>query len=479
MTLGTDTETTVWVEQAKLLASDGDSHDNFGTSVSINGDYAIIGAYLDEENGENSGSAYVFKRNNTSWEEEAKLTASSGPQFGISSSIDGDYAIVGTWGNNGAYIFKRDGTNWMQQTKLTGLDGNFGRSVSIDGNYTIVGSHGEDNYTGAAYIFKRDGTNWTQQARLTASDGTEIDVFGISVSVDGDYAIIGAYKAGTAYIFKRDGTNWTQQAKLTGIENSFGLCVSIDGDRALVGEDIGNDGKGAAYIFKRIGTNWIEDAKLVASDAEKSSLFGGSVSIDGEYVIVGADCDGSTGAAYTFKYNGTNWIEEAKLLASDGEDDVFGTSVSIDGENAIIGAYYDNDNGKESGSAYIFKKDQLPNTPAITGPTSGKVGIEYEYNFSLSDPDNDLMYLRVNWGNGTPIPWQGPYDSDTTVQLSHAWNQHGNFTIRVQAKDVYDVESNWSEHEVTIPRTRATSYLWFELLLERFPMLHRLLGLLL
>ncbi len=451
--------TTGWIEQAKLLASDGAPSDRFGECVSIDGDYAIIGAWLDDDNGGSSGSAYIFKRNGTDWDEEAKLIASDGApgdHFGECVSIDGDYAIIGAQGADSAYIFKCDGTAWSEEAKLTGSDGQcFGLSVSIDGDYAIIGAHGDDDFTGAAYIFKRNGTNWTQQAKLIASDGEKIDCFGRSVSIDGDYAIIGAYVAGSAYIFERNGTNWTQQAKMTGTENSFAFSVSIYGDYAIIGDHYGNGEKGVAYVFKRNSTAWSEETKLTASDGAEFDDFGCSVSIDGEYAIVGAesnDDNGShSGSAYIFKRNDTAWIEEAKLIASDGAScDFFGNSVSIDGDYAVAGASFDDDNGDESGSAYVLKKNQPPNAPTITGATSGKVGVEYEYNFSLSDPDDDSMYLRVDWSNGTPGPWHGPFDSDTTVTLNHTWNQKGTYTIRAQAKDIYGVESDWGSLNITM-----------------------------
>lgn len=103
-------------------------------------------------------------------------------------------------------------------------------------------------------------------------------------------------------------------------------------------------------------------------------------------------------------------------------------------------------------------EDNPPDPPIIDGPTHGKVGVEYEYNFSISDPDGDAMYLRVDWGSGTPGPWTGPYDSDTTVRLNHTWNEEGTFTIRAQAKDIYDVESEWGTLTVTMPKDKmATS----------------------
>jgi len=112
-------------------------------------------------------------------------------------------------------------------------------------------------------------------------------------------------------------------------------------------------------------------------------------------------------------------------------------------------------------------EDNPPDPPTINGSTSGKVGVEYQYDFSLSDPDDDLMYLRVDWGNGTPGPWQGPYDSDTIVRLNHTWNEKGTYTIRAQAKDIYDVESEWSTLTVTMPKNKMASSSVLLRLLER------------
>ena len=372
-----------WPELDKLLAADGAEYDYFGESVSISGDYAIVGAYLDDDNGPESGSAYIFFYNGTSWSQQAKLLASDGAAndwFGYSVSISGDYAIVGARRDDSyagsAYIFKRDGTNWSQQAKLVASDraieDHFGISVSISGDYAIVGAcQDDDNGTesGSAYIFKRRGTSWSEQAKLVPSDGDVADFFGNSVSISGDYAIAGAdgdhSYTGSAYIFYYNGTSWSEQAKLVATDGAaydyFGISVSISGDYAIVGADLDDDNgtnSGSAYIFKRSRTGWRQQAKLLAADGTYYDEFGYSVSISGEYAIVGAYCDDDngtdSGSAYIFERSGTNWSEKAKLLASDGAaGDRFG-SVSVSGDYAIVGARHDDDNGSNSGSAYMY-----------------------------------------------------------------------------------------------------------------------------
>ena len=370
------------ITEVKILPSDGSVGDEFGSSVSICGDYVIAGANKDDNS---KGSAYIFKKDGTNWVEEQKLTASDGAaddRFGSAVSIWGEYAIIGAAFNDvsgedegSAYIYKRDGTNWVEEQKLTASDGAeydcFGGSVSISENYAIVGASWDDDNggsSGSAYIFRRNGTSWIEEQKLTASDGGEYNYFGESVSISGDFVIVGAdrdddngQRSGSAYIFKRNGTNWVEEQKLTASDGAafdrFGGSVSISEDYVIVGASEDDNSKGSAYIFKRDGTNWVEEQKLIASDCVENDLFGCSVSISGVYATIGAQEWGTDGrgSAYIFKRDGTNWIEEAKLLAGDGDfADWFGVSVSISEDYVIIGASGDHDNGLNSGSAYIY-----------------------------------------------------------------------------------------------------------------------------
>lgn len=359
---------------------DADTSDAFGFSVGIDGNYAIIGAWLkDIGTNFNQGRAFIFYRTGSVWNWQATLTASDGAafdNFGNSVSIHGDYAIVGAWqkdvgtnGNQGAaYVFSRIGTTWSQQAILTSSDGassnNFGRSVSIHGNYAIVGAYqksvGTNTSQGSTYVFIRNGITWSQQVILTASDGAAFDHFGYSVGIHGNYAIVGAYYKnvgtnsgqGKAYIFNRTGSTWNEQAILTSSDgaasDAFGISVSINGDYAIVGadsKDIGlNVSQGKAYIFSRIGSAWSQQAMFTASDGAPYDNFGSSVSISGNYAIVGAEqkdigANFSQGKAYIFYANGTTWIQQAMLTASDGSaGDDFGNGVGISSNNIIIGA---------------------------------------------------------------------------------------------------------------------------------------------
>jgi hypothetical protein len=329
-----------WSFQAKLTAGDGAANDYFGSSVAIAGETALVGAVLDDVGANtDQGSAYVFVRSGANWTQQAKLTAGDGAvydEFGCSVAIAGDTALVGAdrddVGTNtdqgSAYVFVRSGANWTQQAKLTAGDGaaydNFGCSVAIAGDTALVGARyddvGANTNQGSAYAFVRSGANWTQQAKLTAADGAANDQFG-AVAIAGDTALVGAQwddvgantDQGSAYVFVRSGANWTQQAKLTaadGVANDyFGGTSAIAGDTALVGEsndDVGaTTNQGSAYAFVRSGGTWSQRAKLTANDGAAGDFFGVSVAIAGDTALVGAVGDdvGTTtnqGSAYVF-----------------------------------------------------------------------------------------------------------------------------------------------------------------------------------
>ena len=368
-----------WAQEAKTVATGGAADDQFGNSVAISGDTAIIGAPSDDVSGNNNqGSAYIFTRNGTVWTQQAQLNATGGAandNFGFSVAINGDTVIVGAVyddvGANSdqgsAYIFVRNSTTWTQQAQLNGSDGaandSFGTSVGISGDTVIVGAYadtvGANNGQGSAYIFTRTGTGWSQQAQLIATDGAPLDMFGNSVAISGDTAVVGAYgddvgansDQGSAYVFTRSGTVWTQQAQLLatgGVGGDFlGISVSISGDTAIVGacfDDTGaNANQGSAYVFTRSGTVWSQQAQLLAVGGAANDLFGISVAISGDTVIVGANGDdvganSDQGSAYIFERAGTTWTQRQQLFDSSGAAiDSFGTSVAISGDKVVVG----------------------------------------------------------------------------------------------------------------------------------------------
>ncbi|HNX33240.1 MAG TPA: FG-GAP repeat protein [Kiritimatiellia bacterium] len=412
---------TSWSQQAKLTAADGAAGDSFGYAVALSGDTAAVGAFRDDDKGADSGSAYVFTRSGSTWNQQAKLAAADGAEgdgLGISVAVSGDTALAGADGDDdkgadsgSAYVFIRTGTTWSQQAKLIAGDGSsgdwLGHSVALTNGTALVGAHGDDDKgtdSGSAYVFTRSGTVWSQQAKLVAADGALGDGFGVTVALANDTALVGAYQddgmgidSGSAYVFTRSGTSWAQQTKLTAGDGAagdcFGYSVALAGDIALVGV-YGDDDKGAdsgsAYVFTRSGASWAQQAKLTASDGAAGDCFGSAVALCGDTALVGAHMDDDkgtdSGSAYVFTRSGTAWAQQAKLIASDGAvSDYLGHSVSLSGDTALIGAHLDDDKGSNSGSAYVFTRSGTVWTQqAKLTAADGAAGDSFGYAVALS-----------------------------------------------------------------------------------------------
>ncbi len=374
-------------QEAKLLANDGLPNDEFGFAVAIDGNRAVVGSVTDDGLGIDSGSAYIFEFDGSTWTESAKLVASdetASDIFGHTVSLDGNRVLIGAYentsGRGAAYVFDFDGSTWTETAKLTASDGvigdQFGISISLDGNRALIGARANDDAgvnSGSAYIFDFDGSTWTETVKLVASDAFAFDYFGTSVSLDGDRALIGANEdddngneSGSAYIFAFDGSSWSETDKLTASDGHnadfFGRSVALGSNRAVIGayadDDKGID-SGSAYIFDFDGSSWSETDKLTASDGDTDDKFGYSVSLYGSRVLIGAYLDDDngvdSGSAYVFDFDGSSWSQTEKIIPIDGDDgDIFGRGVALDGNTALIGAYLDDDKGSDSGSAYIF-----------------------------------------------------------------------------------------------------------------------------
>lgn len=373
-------------QQAYVKASNPQMGDGFGRAVAISGDTVVVSATGEDSNAttingdqsdnsaSDSGAAYVFVRSGTTWTQQAYLKASntdSQDQYGCSVAISGDTLIVGA---------VNEGSN------ATGVNGSQNNNNSLT--------------SGAAYVYIRNGTTWTQQAYLKASNAETYDRFGVSVAIDGETIVVGAFgedsnavgvngaqnnnsasNAGAAYVFVRSGTNWSQEAYLKASNadagDFFGTSVTISGNTIAVGAHFeasnatgingvqSNNvagGSGAAYVFVRSGTTWTQEAYLKASNADNNDLFGLPVAISGDTLVVGAhaergnsvgvngnEADNSVqnaGAAYVFVRHGSTWTQQAYLKASNTgtPDDAFGDSVAISGNTIVIGAHGEDSN---------------------------------------------------------------------------------------------------------------------------------------
>jgi hypothetical protein len=382
-------------EIAILEAADAAAFDHLGFSAAVDGDTVVVGAYLEGTGPSNPGAAYVFARDHggpNAWDQVAKLTASDGSdadQFGISVAVSGDTALVGAWFDDdagpqcgSAYVFQRDqggADNWGQVAKLTAADAAaadlFGISVALSGDRALIGARLDDDggaQSGSAYLFERNvggADNWGEAKKLTASGATGGEWFGQSVALAGERAVVGALTTasiGSAHVFERDhggSGNWGEVADLTPSDgvggNQFGFTVALSSDTVVVGANA-TEGVGAAYVYDRDeggAGNWGEVARLDPADGAGGDSFG-RVAIAGDLVLVGAPGSGVAGAAYTFgrDQNGPDqWGQMARFGASGGASgEQFGHSVGLSGSAAVVGAPDCAAQGLDAGAAYVF-----------------------------------------------------------------------------------------------------------------------------
>jgi len=373
-------------EGCMLAPSDGKGGDDFGSAVAVSDDLIVIGAPHSEGDGHHSGSAYVYRRDGADWFEEQELTASDAAAddfFGRSVATSGDLIVVGAQGddvveeNSGSvYVFGFDGTDWVEEQKLTASDSRrgaayFGTSVAISGDVIVIGAEADDS----AYVFRFDGTAWVEEQKLTDHDGATrfLDNFGRSVAISGDLIVVGAFRedneAGVAYVYRFDGTNWVEEQKLTASDGAagdlFGFGVAFSGDTIVVGAKGTGEGprssrpSGSAYVFRFDGTDWIEEQKLTASDGGAGDGFGVSIALSGDLIAVGAQNNDYSGSAYVFRFDGADWVEDEKLRGSDSKSSStsFGSKVAIRGDTIVVGALGDRpEKDTASGAAYVFER---------------------------------------------------------------------------------------------------------------------------
>ncbi len=342
---------TQWTPLTRLEADDGAAFDQFGSAVAVDGDTIVVSALLADVAGStNQGAAYVFGRNQggpNAWGQVKKLISSNGnsfDEFGNSLLVDGDEILVaaqaadvdGSTRRGAVYVFRRNegGTaNWGEAGILSDPNGresdNFGSEIALDGNWLVVGADRTDvtgtyENDGAAMLFQRNapGSEWSLVKRLTASDAAGSEQFGSSVAIRGERVLVGApaaegangFSVGKAYLFERNQNgvdNWGEVKLLTADNGQafdvFGQTVALGDNIAYVGAgsaDVAIADEGAVYLFEkdRNGANfWGQAQKLGASNGTPNARFGTALQRSGDTLVVGSPLGGGTkGTVYLY-----------------------------------------------------------------------------------------------------------------------------------------------------------------------------------
>lgn len=364
--------------------------DLYGAAVSVADDVGIVGVWTDNEHGNSTGAAHIFRRNGSAWVHEQALRiddATVFDYFGVALAIAGDVAVVGAPGEDdrttdggAVYIYRHAGSSWVLDAELfpndLQVEERFGNAVALSGDTLLVGAWTDNGLglaSGSAYVFRHVGMQWVQEAKLLASDGAAGDWFGRSVALSGDTAVIGApndddlgVNAGSVYVFQRSGSTWAQEAKLYGDDtfagDQLGTAVAVAGDVLVAGApyfSTAGPASGAAYVFRRSGTSWAVEQKLLPVSGAVLDYFGYSVAMADDTAVIGAPLDGqlgfNSGTAYVFRHRGGTWTEEARLLASNGRAyNYLGISAALSGDTVILGSADTDAAADTSSVGYVF-----------------------------------------------------------------------------------------------------------------------------
>jgi len=363
---------------------EGAGDDYFGRSVAISGNFAIVGAPLDDVGANNNqGSVSIYQHNGSEWVLMQKITDATGAvsdDFGRSVSISGNFAVVGAPGDDvgantgegSASIYQYNGSTWVLMQKISGTAGDgFGEAVYISGNYVVIGAPYDDvgskTDQGSASIYQYNGSTWVLMQMILDSNGASDDRFGYAVSLEGSFVIVGArYDAvgtntdqGSASIYQYNGSTWVLMQKITdaaGVANDwFGYSVSITGSFAAIGATRSD----FVSTYKYNGSTWVLMEKITDSP---NGGFGVSVAVSGNYLVVGASqetigANNRQGAAYIYKKVGSLWQKVLRITDPVGQAFAqFGAAVSFDANTKrfLIGAPDDINSGNHKPGKVVF-----------------------------------------------------------------------------------------------------------------------------
>ncbi len=476
----------------KLLASDAETSDILGKATSIYGNTAVVTAPGEDQAASGAGAAYVFVKSGASWIEQQKLISNDGTSNdGLGGAIDiyedtiilgAEYDAPNGTRSGSAYVFTRSGSTWTQQAKLIPSDGDsndyFGHSVAVYKDMAIIGAHRDEDAGsngGSTYLFTRSGSTWTQQAKILPLDVSAGYYFGKAVAVYEDTMFISAERdstasslAGSVYVFSNIAGTWTQQTKLFASNASsirlFGSSLSVDRDSLIVGKNDSLNGD-SAYIFVGSGATWSEQAKI---DGPVGSRFGRQVSISGDKAIIGDEWDNTNGsnagAIYIYSRSGSTWTQDQKYVHSSVmSGDNFGISVDISGNYVLIGSITDDEADTDAGAAYIYDigpdPDTTPNQFAFVDQTDVAVSTVIE-----SDIQHIIGHrgsaVTISTDAGTNAEYQICSDDDCGT-VTTAWTSASN---TIQDGEYLQLRlttsaTNSQAHNVTI-NAGGTSDVW-------------------
>ncbi len=383
-----------FTQEAKIVSENRESRAEYGTSVAILDSYAVVGTSRENVA---SGAAYIYQKDtNGEWSYLQSFTApdpNMGAEYGGGAKLTHDLMVIaagradvaGLERAGALYVYQRNGSSWEYDTKLIASDfsadakmGMNPTSLDMEGATIVVGAPGETSWTGSVYVFEKSGGNWSEVQKILSPNPQQNDIFGIGVSLDGDYMVIGASEEdntkGAAHIYLRNSSGvWEHQQRITASDAMgqayFGTSVAISNTSIAIGAYGHAGGAGATYIFEDDGSgNWIETQKITASTPSIEANFGWNCLLQDSHLIVSAPHPYGVekGEVYVYERVGGSFTEIQKVESLDlAPEDFYGWNIEMDSNQLIIGAPWEDEdaNGGDpvdrAGSAYIFKNPLL------------------------------------------------------------------------------------------------------------------------
>lgn len=290
----------------------------FGSSVAISGNTIVVGAPLGLSNGVNSGFASIFKKNDATWQRDAKLTLPMGEpndEFGMSVATDGTTVVIGAprrsssaEDSGAAYIYEKIDGEWQQTAAIDapagGIGDAFGGNVAVDGDTIAISAMNDDTDgpgRGSVYLYRNIASNWQLSQRLAAPEITSGFAFGqqlsmktgvLAVTMSG-YADAQSFYGAVVVYGQAEGGQWLESSVIslnstTPYNQSnlkFARDVAIDGDRLAVGAETSSPSLAKAYYYRRVNGTW----RLVQrfESFSFSTTFGTNLAIHGDTLFIG------------------------------------------------------------------------------------------------------------------------------------------------------------------------------------------------
>jgi hypothetical protein len=365
---------TLQVEVAKVIPEGGSDFARFGHSVAVDGDIVVVGAWGEDDFGDESGAAYVFERSTSGWRVAAVLTASdarAGTRFGYSVAVQSSTVVVGALyesshglDSGAVYVFDRGESGWTESAKLTpeaaAENSHFGKSLSLSGDRLAIGAPGPGSTS--AYVFRREEGGWLQEARIASAGIPSSARFGSSLALSGDTLAVGAWadtaeQLGSVSVYQRVGASWTETQRITGGEpnDRFGFSVALEDSYLAVGAPDAPGKK--VLLYRRSDDGWVE-AQVDIPEGSWLQLghsvalgagnvlagdpaFDGAAEHEGRVLMLGVEAGGRSSSLLPMPFDSS-------------ADKSFGIAVAATEGVIVIGATGDEEQGIAAGAAYIF-----------------------------------------------------------------------------------------------------------------------------